>query len=91
MFFFLQGAHCKNVIEGRCVGPIKTLFSTFFFLGLVLQKLRVILGECGVGVGRQMGVVLGECQDVVGSCLEWEKCGSREGFSKLGISNFKNM
>ena len=41
-----------------------------------------------------MGVILGKCQDVVGSCLEcleWEKCGSREGFSKLGIGDFKNM
>lgn len=35
--------------------------------------------------------VLGECQDGVGSGLQWKKWEFRDGFRKLMVSDFKNL
>ena len=35
--------------------------------------------------------ILGKCWDVFGSCLQWKKWESKDGFRKLGVSDLNNL
>lgn len=53
-------------------------------------KVGVVLGENEVDFRQNNEVVLEECGDGFGSRLHWGS-GTKEGFRKLGLSDFKKL
>lgn len=54
------------------------------------QKVGMILGASRVGIGRKRRAAKGECQDL-GSICTAKKYGSRDGFWKEEIIDFKDL